>query len=174
MEVATSTVRSLKIQNILSYFNLFWFGPLFIFLLRIVGGYKCEDIAGIRKKVDEYLEYSGDKPLIICSNHLTMIDSMLLTWILFGVGRIYRDFRLFPWNVPEIKNFGSNFLLRAMCYLGKCVYIERKGSLASKKDTWGRVRHLIKKGEIVCIFPEGGRSRTGPTRSGCAAARHAA
>lgn len=48
-----------------------------------------------------------------------------------------------------------------MCYLGKCVYVERKGSIESRKLTTEKLKYLLTNQQILCIFPEGGRSRTG-------------
>lgn len=151
----------LKIQSMVSYFNFAWFGPLSVFLMRIVGGYRCSKVATLRKKVSDILRKTDGRPLIICSNHLTMIDSMLISWFLFDIRKFLVNFRLFPWNVPEIKNFGKNWFLRMMCYLGKCVYVERAGTPASKKLTLEKLRYLIRSRQLACIFPEGGRSRTG-------------
>ena len=48
-----------------------------------------------------------------------------------------------------------------MCYLGKCVYVERQGNASSKALTINKLSYLLDLGQTVCIFPEGGRSRTG-------------
>ncbi len=90
-----------------------------------------------------------------------MIDSLLLTWLLFDFRTLFTRFAYFPWNVPELSNFGKNFILRGICYLGKCVYLERQGSVASKRLVWEKISYLNRRGESLCIFPEGGRSRTG-------------
>lgn len=141
--------------------NLFWFGPLFIFLLKILGRYSCPTEGDTRKRLKELLERHPNKPILICANHLTMIDSMLITAFLFDLKTLLFQFRYFPWNVPEIKNFGNNPLLRMMCYLGKCVYVERSGSADSRRLSWAKIQHLNRQGDTICIFPEGGRSRTG-------------
>ncbi len=106
-------------------------------------------------------EQNPGRPVLLCANHLTMIDSMLITWLLFDFRTLIRHFNRFPWNVPEVKNFGNNVLLRLMCYLGKCVYVERSGSPDSRRLSWSKVQYLNTLGETICIFPEGGRSRLG-------------
>lgn len=141
--------------------NLIWFGPFFIFLLRYVGAYRCAELREVRRRLAEVFEAHPGRPVLICANHLTMIDSMLITWLLFDFRILLQHFNRFPWNVPELKNFGGNFLLRLMCYLGKCVYIERGGSALARQLSWSKVLYLNSLGETICVFPEGGRSRSG-------------
>lgn len=141
--------------------NLIWFGPFFIFLLRYVGGYRCTELDEIREKMKDVFRLHPGRPVLICANHLTMIDSMLITWLLFDFRTLLLHFNRFPWNVPELKNFGGNLLLRLMCYLGKCVYVERSGSAEAKRLSWAKVLYLNSLGETICVFPEGGRSRLG-------------
>lgn len=160
-QLKASQKAALIVQRWVSYLNFPWFGPLFLVLLYGVGGYRCEQKRALRKKVQELLAQGQGQPMILCANHLTMIDSMLISAFLFPVRRFMFDYSKFPWNIPEIVNFGKNFLLKAMCYLGKCVFIARQGSLSSKKLTWEKVKFLVEHRQLVCIFPEGGRSRAG-------------
>lgn len=152
---------ALNFQRWLSYINLLWFGPLFFFLLRFVGGYRCHNRKLLRKKVQDLLKEVEHQPVVICANHLTMIDSMLIGSYLFSMRSFMSQLNRFPWNVPEIANFGKNLPLKIMCYLGRCVFVERQGSVASKKLTWQRIKFLTEKKNYVCIFPEGGRARSG-------------
>lgn len=151
----------MRLQKFWAYVNLFWFGPCFILLLRWVGGYSCPERNAVRQKLQHLLATEQGRPLLICANHLTMIDSMLITWLLFDFKTFLKNFERFPWNVPELQNFGGNFLLRAMCYLGKCVYVERQGPAHERQLSWAKVSYLNAIGETICIFPEGGRSRSG-------------
>lgn len=141
--------------------NAFWFGPAFILTFIFIARYRCAQIDAVRAKVREIYDNNPDQPIIICSNHLTMIDSMLLTWFLFPTSRIARGFRYFPWNVPEIRNFGRNIGLKVMCYLGKCVFVDRKAGASANSKSMAKLRYLLSKNESVCMFPEGGRSRSG-------------
>ena len=163
MELALSKKyrAALNLQKVVSYINFPWFGTFIVGLLYLLGGYRCENVGELRSRVRAMLDEVGDRPLVICSNHLTMIDSMLISTFLFFYGSYMYRFRLFPWNVPEVLNFGKNLPLRIMCYLGKCVFVERGGTLRSKKLTWEKLRYLVEQRELVCIFPEGGRSRSG-------------
>lgn len=145
----------------MGYVNLFWFGPLFLFLLHGIGRYRCSNLEEIRADMEAIMRKAGDRPVLLCSNHLTMIDSMLITAFAFSVPTYLLRYRRFPWNVPEFRNFGKNLPLKAMCYLGKCIFVERSGTIASKKRTWQKVRTMLRRGDLVNIFPEGGRSRSG-------------
>lgn len=151
----------LQLQRALAYVNMIWFVPLFMLLLHGLGRYHCVNLRQLRQKARKLASIHPNRPILICSNHLTMIDSLLIIWFLNDFPSYIRSFQLFPWNVPELQNFGKNFLLRLMCYLGKCVYVERSGSLETKRQTLAKLDFLIERGESLCIFPEGGRSRSG-------------
>ncbi|MCX6129713.1 MAG: 1-acyl-sn-glycerol-3-phosphate acyltransferase [Proteobacteria bacterium] len=161
MELALRHQVSLRVQKFCGFINLIWFGPLFVLLLRGVGAYSCSNRLAVRQKLDGILKSNPGRPVLICANHMTMIDSMLLTRFLFEFRSLFLKFRRFPWNIPELQNFGNNPLLRLMCYLGKCVYVERHGSPESRKLSWAKVNWLTQQGDFICIFPEGGRTRIG-------------
>ena len=48
-----------------------------------------------------------------------------------------------------------------MTYLGKCIPIDREGDAAHHKSVLDKIKWLVTQGDVVTIFPEGGRSRTG-------------
>ncbi len=143
------------------HINLIWFGPLLILFLKIGLAYRCSNRRIVRRRLRDLMQEFPKRPLLICSNHLTMIDSLLLTWLLFDFRTLMLKFAYFPWNVPELANFGRNFIMRGICYLAKCVYLERAGSFAAKRMVWEKISYLNRRGEAVCVFPEGGRSRIG-------------
>ena len=110
-----------------------------------------------------YREIAGQDrtPLLICANHLTMIDSALIGWALAGPWWYLRHFRTLPWNLPEQTNFATNPLHRALIYLFKCQPIRRGGSRTEVAETLQRFGHIVSSGDVGLIFPEGGRSRSG-------------
>jgi len=160
-ELDRNDVRRLEWQRLVGITQAFWVIPLFWFLLRVVGGYRNLEARSLRKTVRALDEELPARPLLICANHLTMIDSMLIAWAMHHPARYCIRFSLMPWNMPELKNFGKSFWLRAMCFLGRCIYVEREGSLASKRTSLAKAYYLLRRGDPLLIFPEGGRSRTG-------------
>ncbi|MFL2936348.1 MAG: lysophospholipid acyltransferase family protein [Myxococcota bacterium] len=103
----------------------------------------------------------SDAPLLICANHLTLIDSFLIGLALSGSFRYLTDFNSLPWNVPEESNFANTRVNRVLAYLGKCIPIRRGGSREDVAGVLKRVTHLLGRGEVALVFPEGGRSRAG-------------
>jgi hypothetical protein len=154
-------IRHLELQRAIGTSQAPWFVLLFWLLLRYVGGYRIHGLRRFRLAVSTYIRQAGNRPLLICANHLTMIDSMLIAWSLYHPARYMVQYRLMPWNMPELKNFSQSVWLRIMCYLGKCIYVEREGSSASKRASLSKIYYLLNRGDPVLIFPEGGRSRTG-------------
>ena len=100
-------------------------------------------------------------PLLVCGNHLTMIDSALIAYALGSPFWYMLHFSSLPWNTPDRNVFAARPWQRALVYAFKCVPIERGGSRAKVADTIERFIHLLQRGEVGLIFPEGGRSRTG-------------
>jgi 1-acyl-sn-glycerol-3-phosphate acyltransferase len=49
--------------------------------LRFVGGYRLDRLAEVRRETRE-IRARGSAPLLVCANHLTMVDSFLITWAL--------------------------------------------------------------------------------------------
>ncbi len=103
----------------------------------------------------------GSGPVVICGNHLTKIDSLLIMWALSPGWRAFLHSRLMPWNLPDKANFTHNIYLRFMCYVGRCLPIMRKGPRDEVKKVMEKVNTLLRRGHSILIFPEGGRSRVG-------------
>lgn len=127
--------------------------------MRWIGGWKIRDAARIRA---QYKEISrSNEPLIICANHLTFIDSALMHWA-FGSGLWYFfNFSKFSWNLPAGDFFKKKFFHRFMGAISKCLFIHRDGSKEHKDSVARMCIQLVRDGEIVTVFPEGKRSRTG-------------
>jgi 1-acyl-sn-glycerol-3-phosphate acyltransferase len=128
--------------------------------MRFAKGYRIEGVRESRREFRRIRAHS-DAPILICANHLTLIDSMLIAWALCSTWRFAWNWSLLPWNTPERKNFAHTPLQRIVGYFAKCIPISRGGAREEVADALKRVSHLTAHGELALIFPEGGRSRTG-------------
>jgi 1-acyl-sn-glycerol-3-phosphate acyltransferase len=99
-------------------------------------------------------------PLLICANHLTMLDSFVIAWSLASPWWFVAHYSSLPWNTPERENFASTWWKRTLIYLMKCIPVARGGDRRAVGATLNRLIHLMKQGEVGLVFPEGGRSRT--------------
>lgn len=130
---------------------------------KYIGRYEIENMAEIRrefKKVWEEKERTGT-PMVICANHLTFIDSALMIWALASNWWYLFNYKAFMWNVPAGDFFKKKLTYHAVLYLTKCIFIDREGSSAHKNEILTLCRYLMAKGNVVLIFPEGQRSRSG-------------
>jgi 1-acyl-sn-glycerol-3-phosphate acyltransferase len=119
--------------------------------------------AGTRELRRAYRSFrrTSDAPLLVCGNHLTMIDSALIAYALGSPLWYVLHFGSLPWNVPDRNVFAARPWQQVLTYAFKCLPIERGGSRVEVADTIARFTHLLRRGEVGMIFPEGGRSRTG-------------
>ncbi|HSK08093.1 MAG TPA: lysophospholipid acyltransferase family protein [Vicinamibacterales bacterium] len=100
-------------------------------------------------------------PWLICANHLTLIDSLVIQWAMAPGWRLFLRRQLFAWNLPDRHNISRTRFLRTLGYLGKCVPVLRQGPPEEARRTLDKVAFLLSSGQTVVIFPEGGRSRVG-------------
>src|SRR6266851_1725254 len=96
-------------------------------------GWRIEGMAAARREYRS-LWGAGDGPLLVCANHLTMIDSALIAWALGSPAS------------------------RLLIYLMKCVPVTRGGDRGEVAGVLGRLVYLRDRREAVLVFPEGGRS----------------
>lgn len=148
-------------QRIVNWFFFPVLSLALILTMRVYAGYRIRDLKSIRKKYKEITRERGDYPLLICPNHLTMIDSVVLEWALAGPFWFWFHFKQFPWNIPAVENFKTNYISRLITYLGKCIPINRKGGKAHIDEIMNKVKFLLIRGDAFLIFPEGTRSRSG-------------
>ncbi len=134
--------------------------PATVVLMRFGLGWRIVDAARARRAYRE-LWHSHDGPLIVCANHLTLIDSAIIAWALGSAAWFLARYAALPWNVPEHRNFSTSLVSRVLVYLMKCVPVMRGGDRTAVAGVLARLTHLLRRGEAVLLFPEGGRSRTG-------------
>lgn len=142
--------------------------PLVPFWLRTIRGYRVADHEALRERFARLREET-DGPLLICANHLTMIDSIVLAWGLASSWKYIRDFDALPWNTPERTNFASGVVTGVLAFFGKCIPIRRGGERSEVARVLERMQYVLSRGELALIFPEGGRSRTGRVETDSAA-----
>lgn len=152
-------IARLELQRTLGWLAFPWLGGAAIFYMRVVRGNRIKNLERVRERFREVARTG--RPVLVCANHLTMIDSFFVHWALCSPLDYVRDYRLFAWNVPASENFQRGVLLRLMSYLGKTVPIDRAGSPTHHRQVLGKLAYLLQRGDLVTIFPEGGRSRTG-------------
>jgi 1-acyl-sn-glycerol-3-phosphate acyltransferase len=134
--------------------------PLAGLVLRHGFGWRIENRAAIRHEFRR-IRRESKRPLLICANHLTLVDSALVAWALMSPPRYVLEFGALAWNTPEVTNFAGTKLNRILIYLAKCIPIRRGGSREEVAGVLNRVIALLKNREVALLFPEGGRSRTG-------------
>ncbi|MEQ8151845.1 MAG: lysophospholipid acyltransferase family protein [Smithellaceae bacterium] len=149
----------LQLQYHIGRITVFFIAPLYFFIARLLF-YRVHNLKEIRRQcAGELSRHKG--PWIICANHLTMIDSFLLTYAIFSFGAYLKDYKKIPWNLPERSNFQKNIVLAVLCYLSKCIPVDRGGPREKTKQMLEKCMYLMRSGQNIMIFPEGGRSRTG-------------
>lgn len=149
----------LRLQNYLGRIAIIFIAPFYFFIVKILF-YRIRNMKEIRCRcASEFTRHKG--PWIVCANHLTMVDSFILSYAAFSLGQHIIGYKKLPWNLPERRNFQSNIFLAVLCYLAKCIPIDRGGSREKIKKTLDKCVYLLRNGHSVMIFPEGGRSRTG-------------
>jgi hypothetical protein len=134
-------------------------GPILIFVMRLVRNNKVAGVDEARRVYRAAL--ATGRPTIICANHLTMVDSGFLHWALASVPEYLLHFDRFSWNVAAVEHFERNPVLRTIVFLCKTVPIDRSGDDAHRKAVVDQLRWLVSNGEVLTIFPEGRRSRSG-------------
>lgn len=158
-ELLIREFRKIQLQKFWGHFAILPLGFGIIFTLKYILGYRIRNIKTIRKKYKELMKQG--KPVIICPNHLTMIDSVILQWAFASIPRYFSYYRYFSWNVPAVESFKSNWLNSLVTYLGKCIPIDREGTKEHHEMVLTKMKYLIRRKEPFTIFVEGGRSRSG-------------
>jgi hypothetical protein len=136
--------------------------------MRVLMRYRVQNVVALRRHYRTLIKES-DGPVLICANHLTMIDSAVLAWALGGSWWYVFHFRRMPWNLPEYSNFASIWLSRLAAWVTKCIPIVRGGPRQQVSSVIKRVQHVLSRGETALIFAEGGRSRSGRVEADSAA-----
>lgn len=122
--------------------------------------YRIPDLRRLRAEFAK-LERNRRGPLVVCANHITLVDSLVIQWALTPGWRLVYRPRWFIWNLPDRRNISATWFLRTVGYLGKCIPVLRDGPPEEARRTLDKVGFLLARGQSVLVFPEGGRSRIG-------------
>lgn len=162
-DLSTWDLQKVRLQSLICRAVLIPFGGFLILMMKVWRRYEIENISECRARFKEiWKEKQRTKsPLIICSNHLTFIDSALIIWALASNPWYLFHYRAFVWNLPAGDFFKKHLHYHLTLYLMKCIFLDRKGTSAHKNRILNLCRHLLEQGDTVLIFPEGERSRTG-------------
>jgi 1-acyl-sn-glycerol-3-phosphate acyltransferase len=157
--LAPEEVASLRRQALVGWAAFTIVGPGAVLYMRVLRGHRIDGMRAARRVYRDAL--ATGRPVIVCANHLTMVDSIYLHHAFASVVDYLVSFRRFSWNVPAVENFKSNPWLRAITYVGKTIPIDRGGDAAHLKKVLDKIKHVVSHGDVCTLFPEGGRSRTG-------------
>jgi 1-acyl-sn-glycerol-3-phosphate acyltransferase len=134
--------------------------PATVGVMRFGLRWRIHGAAAVRREY-RALRRANDRPLLVCANHLTMVDSAIIAWALGSPAWFLVHYAALPWNVPERRNFAGSLTSRVLVYLMKCVPVSRGGDRGDVAGVLVRLAWLLGRGEVVLVFPEGGRSRSG-------------
>jgi 1-acyl-sn-glycerol-3-phosphate acyltransferase len=160
MELTLRNRMALRVQRLLSYLGLIVFGPVVLGLYHFRFRFSAHDLRQVRARY-RALRAAHPGPLLICSNHLTLIDSIVQSVLLGSVWGYLRHPAALPWNLPEARNYYHNWRWRLVCYLGRCIPVQRGASREQAALAQARMRYVLDRGDAIAIFPEGKRSRDG-------------
>ena len=157
-------VRQRRVSRLLSPL---WV-PIAVGVMALGMGWRIENARELRER-HRRLRAESRAPLLVCANHLTLVDSFLVAWALGSPLWYLRHYAALPWNVPEERNFAATWWSRALVYVMKCLPIRRGADRKEGALVLARLAFLLSRGETGLVFPEGGRSRSGRVEPDAAA-----
>lgn len=138
-----------------------WYGPGLWWVIAAfkVWGLKVHEHKKLRAYYKEITK-EGQGPLLICPNHMTYVDSIILIYAFGNHFWYVPNFKKHMWNLVA-KEYAKNWLFRYVCYFSKCIFLDREKEKSLNYPTLRTATNLLRLGEVVLIFPEGRRSKTG-------------
>ncbi len=149
-------IFKLHLQKLIGNLFFIFIGNLILFYFKFIKKYQYRHIKNLRNFYKEIIKL--DQPILICPNHITYIDSVILNWFLANNFFYLRHFSKLPWNIPAKENVRKSLLFTIITYLTKCILIERRGTKQHKDLVMRKLKYLLENKEPVCIFIQGTRS----------------
>ncbi len=151
---------ALRLQKFIAWLTLpVWF-VFSTAIMRLVYGYKIRNLKQFRRNFKRLLK-NNRQPILICANHLTKIDSLIILWALGSLGFYIRHFKKFAWNLPEKERYFHSIWLRIFCYIGCCIPVSRGGDRKEVNQSLDKILYLVADQHLTMIFPEGKRGEKG-------------
>jgi 1-acyl-sn-glycerol-3-phosphate acyltransferase len=160
MDLPRRTRWALRVQRGISYVCLAVLGPVLVLLFHYRFRFSAHDLNQVRARY-RALRAAHPGPLLICTNHHTLVDSIIQAIVLSSLWDYFAHPSALPWNLPEAKNFSQRWSWRLVCYLGRCIPVQRGAPTEQARFTQAKMRHVLAWGDAIAIFPEGKRSRDG-------------
>jgi 1-acyl-sn-glycerol-3-phosphate acyltransferase len=142
----------LFIQKIICYITFIFLYPTTWIWVFVIKRYKINNLYNLRKEF-QLITKKINGPLLICPNHLTYIDSVLLLFVFGSLWNYMCKFNTLAWNFPKIDHVKHNVFYKSVCYLSKCIFVDA--------NTIEKAKYLLSNQEYVLLFPEGHRSVNG-------------
>lgn len=102
-----------------------------------------------------------DTSILYVSNHLTLIDSLLIGANVISLWELFLLQTHIPYNAPDMKNFFSHWLGKHFIRMMKCVPVRRGSKNFSAIKRQIDVFCKLLRNNNLLLFFEGTRSRTG-------------
>lgn len=165
---SSELIRQHAMQRVVSMVTAPIWLAFTVLTIRFYFRYRIADVRAVRAQYRR-IRAQSDAPMLICANHLTLVDSFLVGWALGSGFYWLRHPDELPWNTPESTNFGKTWVARSLIFVTKCISITRGGRREDIGIVLERVKYLLTKGEAALLFPEAGRSRSGRVEEAAAA-----
>ncbi|MBX9769600.1 MAG: 1-acyl-sn-glycerol-3-phosphate acyltransferase [Bdellovibrionales bacterium] len=148
----------IRIQRIAGRIAHFPLGASLMFIIIRGFRYRIENLKELRAMYHALAKEPG--PLMICCNHLSFMDPVLLHHAFGNHWKYFWNYKVFPWNLAA-SEYATNPIFGPVCWFSKVLFIRRGSRPRYLEDLFQVVSELLRNGEVVNIFPEGRRSRTG-------------
>src|SRR3546814_16651451 len=127
MKLPRRTRLSLRVQRGVSYLCFALFGPILTAIYRFRFRFSAHQVDAIRAQY-RALREQHPGPLLICSNHLTLVDSIIQTIVLGSLWDYLPHPASLPWHLPQSQNFYPRLSLRLVWSLDRCIPVARAAS----------------------------------------------